>query len=63
MEQYLANYNSLSDKPYNISVSAGYATAACSASTSAEDVRALFAAADSQMYDIKKNKVKHVLRG
>lgn len=63
VEQYLANYNSLSDKPYNISVSTGYATAACSASTSAEDVRALFAAADSQMYDIKKNKVKHVLRG
>ena len=62
VDQYLENYNKLSNKPYNISVSGGYAIAKYNASMTHEDMKALFAQADAQMYSFKKTKVKHVLR-
>lgn len=62
VDQYLANYNKLSNKPYNISASGGYAAAKYHASMTHEDMKALFAEADEKMYHLKKNKVKHVLR-
>lgn len=62
VEKYLTHYNSLSTKPYNISISAGYAARAYDASLDLEDVKMLFTEADKIMYSYKKSKEKHVLR-
>lgn len=58
---YLENYNRLSSKPYRISCSGGYATIPYSKELTESDINALFAQADRNMYEIKKNKVKNVI--
>lgn len=62
VEKYLNNYNRLSEKPYNISISCGYKAMSYSPSFNEDDIAQLFQDADSNMYDVKKHKIKHVLR-
>lgn len=62
VNKYLSNFNSLSSKPFNVSTSAGYETVLVQDSLTADDISSLFAQADKRMYDIKKNKIKHVLK-
>jgi len=52
VEKFINNYNSLSNKPYNISSSSGYSTV----SESHPDLDELFKIADSNMYENKKKK-------
>lgn len=62
VDSYLESYNRLSSKPYIISASGGYAFAPYTSDMDLEDIDALFAEADRQMYSIKKSKTKNVLR-
>lgn len=57
VQKYLLNYNRLSKKGYNISVSGGYASSQPQSNFSFEDVEKLFALADDHMY-LQKNE-KH----
>lgn len=60
--QYLDHFNQLSDKPYNISVSGGYATLELPDSAMLSDLQSLFESADENMYQLKRSKVKHVIK-
>lgn len=62
IQKYLENYNRLSDKKYNISISGGYASTVPDANFTAEQVQELFGQADQNMYKFKRNKKKQVLR-
>lgn len=62
IDTYLNNYNRLSKKPYNISISSGYACTTASARFGETELEQLFQKADSNMYENKRNKIKHVLR-
>lgn len=62
VEQYLEHFNKLNDKPYNISVSCGWATLDISGNSVPTNLRGLFQEADENMYRIKKTKVKHVIK-
>ena len=62
VEQYLDHFNQLSDKPYNISVSSGYATLDLRSSAVPSDLQSLFESADENMYRLKKSKIKHVIK-
>lgn len=62
VEQYLEHFNKLSGKPYNVSVSGGFATLEGLNNTTLADLQELFQTADDHMYQTKKNKVKHVLK-
>lgn len=60
--QYLDHFNKLSSKPYNVSVSCGYATAETAQCHDSHDVQVLFETADQNMYAFKKSKEKHILK-
>ena len=62
VEQYLDHFNQLSDKPYNISVSSGYATLDLRSSAVPSDLQSLFESADENMYRVKRSKIKHVIK-
>jgi diguanylate cyclase (GGDEF)-like protein len=53
IRRYLGHYNSLGDKPYQVSASAGFACAVCRES---EDLEELFQEADRKMYLEKQNR-------
>ena len=52
----------LCSKPYNVSVSCGYATAETAQCHDSHDVQVLFETADQNMYAFKKSKEKHILK-
>ncbi len=62
IQKYLDNYNRLSSKEYNISVSSGFACEVPSSGYSADNIQQLFSTADEHMYEIKKHKKKNILR-
>ncbi len=62
IQKYLDNYNRLSSKQYNISVSGGYASTIPDAGFTPDQIQELFSEADKNMYLSKKNKKKIVLR-
>lgn len=62
IQKYLDNYNRLSTKKYNISVSGGYATAMPDANFTSDQIQELFTQADKNMYKVKREKQKKVLR-
>lgn len=61
VEKFLDNFNRQSTKPYSVSISTGYSLYQ---GTCPDDgtLSTLFETADKNMYNIKKNKVKKVLR-
>lgn len=62
VNKYLHNYNQLSSKPYLLSVSAGYASMEYHEDDTFASIESLIEQADEKMYDIKKNKVKKIIR-
>ena len=62
IQKYLDNYNRLSSKKFNISVSGGYASAIPDAHFTSDQIQELFAAADKNMYKVKREKKKKILR-
>lgn len=62
VDNYLNNFNRLSDKPYNISVSSGYAYQDISKVSLPEDFNLLFEKADKNMYQVKKTKIKNIIK-
>ena len=62
IEKYLTNYNALSSKPYNVSISGGYSFYSLDSRTGIPDTGELFAKADAQMYLIKQKKMKHIIK-
>ncbi len=56
IQKYLDNYNRLSTKKYNISVSGGYASAMPDSNFYSENIQELFSKADTNMYETKKKK-------
>lgn len=62
IQKYLDNYNRLSSKQYNISVSGGFASAVPDADFTPDQIQDLFAVADKNMYKVKKNKQKNIIR-
>lgn len=62
VNQYLGNYNQLSSKPYLLSVSAGYASTAYQDDLTFASIEKLISQADKKMYNIKKNKIKKIIR-
>lgn len=62
IDYYLNHFNKFSNKPYNISVSSGYSLTKMSATLTVEDLDKLFEEADAKMYEIKKSKIKNVIK-
>lgn len=62
IHKYLDNYNRLSTKQYNISVSGGFASLIPDARFTPDQIQDLFAVADKNMYKVKKSKQKHIIR-
>lgn len=62
VDNYLLNFNKLSDKPYNISISHGYSFKNFSPAFSFESIDSLFEEADKKMYTSKKSKTKHTIK-
>ena len=60
--KYLDHYNQLSSKPYNITVSGGYAIANTADLTDPYQVEDLFNKADKEMYLTKRNKSKNIIK-
>ena len=62
IHKYLDNYNRLSTKQYNISVSGGFASLIPDARFTPDQIQDLFAVADKNMYKVKKSKQKHIIQ-
>ena len=62
VEQHLNNYNELSTKPYNLSISVGFSQLPYDQTVHTEEIEALMKEADANMYQKKKGKKKNVLR-
>lgn len=62
IQKYLDNYNRLSSKQYNISVSGGFSSDVPDAGFNSDNILQLFSQADENMYQVKKNKKKEILR-
>lgn len=62
VDTYLNNFNRLSSKPYNISISSGYACTKATVPFEDTELEQLFKQADQNMYENKRNKTKHILR-
>ncbi len=56
VSKYLANYNQVNNKPYELSASFGYATASCESVKDLHDLESLMAQADALMYEAKNAK-------
>lgn len=59
VSKYLSHYNHLCTKAYTISVSGGYASKIASTGFSMSDIDALFALADQNMYQQKREHFRH----